>query len=253
MDTRIFLNALSATSLFCLTLHAQLAPDLIKSGDAFDQKFQATEALGFYLPAEKLDPLNADILLRIARQYRHLMTDAPAKEEKVRLGGLALGYSLRAASIAPNNSEAQLSVAITYGKMLAFQSSREKVAASPLIKTAADKALALDPLNDNAWHVLGRWHRNIASIGGVKRTFSSVLYGQLPTSTYEAAVTCFEHAIELNPHRVMHPIELGITYAHMGKNDDARRFIEKGLALPSVEKDDPEFKTRGREALTKLK
>jgi hypothetical protein len=38
----------------------------------------------------------------------------------------------------------------------------------------------------------------------------------------------------------------------MGRTDDARRFINKGLAMPNSEKDDPETKERGRETLAKL-
>ena len=50
----------------------------------------------------------------------------------------------------------------------------------------------------------------------------------------------------------MHYIELGQTYAQMGKTADARRLIAEGLAMPDVEKDDPEIKRRGRETLAKL-
>jgi hypothetical protein len=97
------------------------------------------------------------------------MTDASLKRDKLRLGSLALKYSERAAALGPNNAEAQLSVAITYGKMLPFLGSKEQVNASPKIKTAVDKALALDPRSDTAWHVLGRWNRVLAEIGTVKR------------------------------------------------------------------------------------
>jgi hypothetical protein len=51
----------------------------------------------------------------------------------------------------------------------------------------------------------------------------------------------------------MHHIELGRTYAAMGKKDEARRFIAKGLAMADVEKDDPETKRLGRESLAKLR
>jgi hypothetical protein len=50
----------------------------------------------------------------------------------------------------------------------------------------------------------------------------------------------------------MHYIELGRTYAHMGRSADAKRYIEKGLAMPNTEKDDQEIKDRGRETLAKL-
>ena len=35
----------------------------------------------------------------------------------------------------------------------------------------------------------------------------------------------------------------------MGRADDARRFIAKGLAMQNTEKDDPETKREGRELL----
>lgn len=232
---------------------SQSAHAFIEAGDAFDRKLEADEALECYLAAEKLDPANGALLARIARQYRHLMTDAPSRKEKLRLGGIALSYGQRAAALAPNDSEAQLSSAITYGKMLPFQGSKEQVNASPRIKKAADKALKLDPRNDLAWHVLGRWHQVLADVGGIKRAVGGRLYGKLPETTNEEAVKCFRRAIEINPQRLRHYIELGRTYAQMGQSADARRFLAQGLSMPDREKDDPEMKIRGRETLTKLR
>lgn len=234
------------------TFKAQTANDLMATGDVFDRSFQAEEALKCYLPAEKLEPKNVGIQVRIARQYRHLMTDADTNEMKLKLGHLSLVYALRGADLGPDDSEAQLSPAITYGKMLPFQGSKEQVAGTPLIKVAVDKALKLDPRNDVAWHVLGRWHQVLANIGTLKRTVGQLIYGKLPVSTNEEAVACFNKAIEINPHRLRHYVELGRTYAQMGKNTEARKFIEKGLSMSNAEHDDPEIKTRGREALAKL-
>ena len=51
----------------------------------------------------------------------------------------------------------------------------------------------------------------------------------------------------------MHYIELGRTYAEMGRDEDARKFIIKGLAMPETEKDDPQTKELGRQILKKLR
>jgi tetratricopeptide (TPR) repeat protein len=232
---------------------AETVDDLLRKGDAYDQKMQASEALKYYLPAEKADGDNARILTRIARQYRHLMADAKAKDEKLRLGKLSLIYGLRAAELAPNDCEAQLSPAISYGKMLPLLGSKEQVDASPKIKNSVDKALALDSRNDSAWHILGRWNRVLADIGPVKRTLAGALYGKLPAGSLPEAERCLKKAIAINPDRPMHHIELGRIYAQMGRKEDARRLINKGLAMPSVEKDDVETKALGREALEKLR
>ena len=183
MSLSFSIKAFSATIallLVCATIWAESADDLIKRGDDLDLKLKASEALDFYLAAEKLDPKNASLLVRIARQYRHLMVDATTREEKLRLGGIALDYAQRAATLAPNDSEAQLSPAISYGKLVPLQGIKEQTEAARHIKVAADKAIKLNPQNDLAWHVLGRWNKVLADVNGIKRAVGSLLYGELP-------------------------------------------------------------------------
>src|SRR5688572_6157386 len=239
-------------ALICGAARAETADALIAKGDAFDEQLQPSEALKFFLPAEKLEPNNAELLVRIARQYRHLMSDTSSKKEKLRLGYLSLGFAERAAKAAPKNSEAQLSPAISYGKMLPFLGNKEQVNASPKIKEAVDRALQLNPKNDTAWHILGRWHRVLAGMGPVKRMLAGAIYGSLPVTTNEAAEKCLLKAIAFNPNRVMHHIELGRIYAAMGRKEDAKKVLEKGLSMPSREKDDPEMKTIGQDLLKTL-
>jgi tetratricopeptide (TPR) repeat protein len=226
---------------------------LIQQGDPYDQKFQPKEALGFYLAAEKLDPKNVDLLLRIARQYRHLSADETKPSEKMRLAELGKGYAERAVALAPNDAEAHLSVAISDVKMLGLLGTKEKLEASRRVKSRVDKVLALDPAKDLAWYVLGCWHQRLADVGMVKRAMAKLAYGSVPTATNDDAVKCFKKAIDLNPDRLIHYVELGRTYAQMGKKPEARQYIEKGLAMPNVGKDDPDIKQSGRETLSKIK
>ena len=256
MRPTFLLTALSAAAALIFSntgFCADSAEELIRKGDGFSAKFQSAEALKYFLPAEKLDPKNARLLVRIAQQYRHLMSDATNRLEKVQLGTMAVVCALRAAAAAPDDPEAQLAVGISYGKLTPLVSSKDQFAYSPLIKAAADKSLALDPANDLAWQVLGRWYLAVADVGGFKRAMAKVAYGSLPTATYADAVRCFEKAILLKPDRLMHHIELGRTYKQMGRDADARQSIMKGLALPDTEKDDPETKASGRELLKKLR
>ena len=151
---------------------ADAADELIAKGDIFYDKLQAAEALRFYLPAEKLEPNNVRLLVRISREYRHLMSDATKRDEKLQLGGTALAFSRRAVALAPNDPEAQLALAISHGKLLPLQSSKEQYANSKVVKAAADRVIALDPANDLAWQILGRWYLNLADVGAVKRALA---------------------------------------------------------------------------------
>lgn len=231
---------------------AEDAAELIRKGDVHYHRLEAAEALKYYRPAEELDPKNADLLVKISRQYRHLMSDAPNKAEKLRLGGMALGYAERAAALEPEDADSQLAVAITYGKILPYQGNRERVENSRRIKIAAEKAIRLEPNNDLAWHILGRWHVVLADVGPVQRSLARLIYGKLPPASNEDGAKCFEKAMALNPDRLMHYIELGRTYAQMGRKEEAARYIKKGLKMANTEKDDPETKAKGREILAKL-
>jgi tetratricopeptide (TPR) repeat protein len=237
--------------LFCGTVFGEgstSADELIQKGDAFYAKLEAADALKFYLSAEKLEPNNVRLLVRISREYRHLMSDAAKPEEKLNLGGTALMYAKRAVSLAPNDPEAQLAVAISYGKLQPFESNREKLDAARIIKDAVDRVIKLDPRNDLGWHILGRWHMGFAEVSPAKRSLALLTYGKLPNSTYEDAAKCFEKAIEMNPNRLMHYIFLGRAYARMGRTNDARRLITQGLAMRETEKDDPETKIKGKQS-----
>ena len=255
MNTSRLVRAVSFAGgifLFAGVVRAESADALMAKGDVFDKQLKAAKALEDYLPAEKQEPKNAQLLMRIARQYRHLMSDTSDKDEKLRLGRLSLDYARRAAALAPNNSEAQLSPAISYGKMAPYLGNKEQADASGQIKQAVDRALELDPKNDTAWYILGRWRRVLAEMNSVKRLLANALYGKLPVTTNEEAEHAIKKAVSINPDRLIYYIELGRIYAAMGRKDDARKFILKGTSMPNREKDDPEIKEIGRELLKKL-
>lgn len=249
-------KALLTAAALCIasaSVLGQSPEELLQKADALDVKLEAKEALQIYLELEKLQPDNADVLVRIARQYRHLMADASSNEQKLKLGSTALQYGKRAAAMDPSNSDAQLSCAISYGKMVPFMSNKEQVACSKAIKAGAEKAVKLNSSNDLAWHILGRWHRNVANVGGVKKMLASMIYDKLPEASNDEAVNCLEKAVKLNPGRLMHYVELGRVYAQVGRTSEACKYLEKGLAMPSVEKDDPDAKAAAKELLSSLK
>lgn len=239
--------------LGCATSWSQSAGELIKKGDIFDARFEGGEALKSYLPAAKLEPNNVRLLTHISRAYRYLMSDTAKASEKLRFGALAVAYAERAAALGLNDSDAQLGVAISYGKLQPLVSSGEKVRTARIIKSQAEKAIRLDRGNDLAWHVLGRWNMGYAELTGLTRTLVELTYGTLPAPTYADAARCFEKAIALNPRRVVNYIELGQVYSEIGRTADARRVLSKGVGLKQTDKDDPEMKQRGREILAELR
>jgi tetratricopeptide (TPR) repeat protein len=228
------------------------AAALIKKGDAFDKQLKTKEALAVFLEADALQPNDAEILHRIAKQYGLSMDDVSSKAEKKAAGQKALEYSKLAVASDAKNAKAHLALAISYGRLAPFLESKTKMAYSKLVKEEADKALALDANDDLVYHVLGAWNYELANLNAMLRAVAQLIYGRLPPASNDEAVKNFQKAIALAPNKVANHIELGRTYAAMNQDDLAKAEIEKGLSLPSREKDDEQTKQRGRETLKKL-
>jgi tetratricopeptide (TPR) repeat protein len=244
----MLLGVLGAMASVC----AQSVGDLLVAGDALDAKNRNREALEFYLRADAIQPDNAEILRRIAKQYSQQVVSEARDPGNRELARKSLDYAQRAVKSDPNNANARLSLAICYGKAAFMESDRRRVEMSRLIRSEAEAALRLDPKSDYAWHVLGRWNYELANFNAVLRFLAETIYGKFPDASNERAAECFEKAVAINPDRVIHRIELGRAYAALGQKQKAAAEIRKGLALPSREKDDGESKERGRKALAAL-
>lgn len=225
---------------------------LIAKADALDDKNEPKAALAILQEADQQKPNNAEILRRIAMQEIQLFVDAKNEAEKKQLGATALDYALRAVKADPNNAKAHLSLSIIYGRIAFLEPNRRKVELSKLIESEAQTAARLDPKEEYAWHVLGRWNYELAGFNPVLKALAEFIYGKFPDCSYEKAAEYFKKAIALNSQAVIHHIELGRTYLAMGKKAEAKAELEKGLALPSTMKDDGETKQRGRLALKEL-
>jgi tetratricopeptide (TPR) repeat protein len=228
------------------------ADDLVKKGDRLDAQFKSAEAMAVFLEAEKLDPNNVEILCRLAKTHDESMVDTSSRAEQKRLAEAALEYAKRAAALNPKSAKAQLSMAITCGRLAPYLDNKAKIAHSKLVKEHAERALALEPTNSYAHHILGAWNYEMASLSPVLRTLAKLVYGSLPSASFEDAESFLQRAVALSPDKVSHRIELGRTYAALNKKELAREEISKGLSLPDREKDDPNTKLRGKAALAKL-
>lgn len=239
--------------LLVITLsQAETVETCIAKGDAADAKNKNHEALSLYLKADKLQPGNVGILWRMAKQYSELMEEAPSTTEKRQLGRKALDAALRAKEIDPQNASARLILAIVYGRIAMIESNRRKVELSRLIKEEAEASIRLDPRQDYAFHVLGRWNYEMASVNPVLKTMGQAIYGRFPDASNEKAAEYFQNAVAIAPQQVAHHVELGRTYVALGEKQKARAEFEAALALPSAAKDDETAKQRVRLALQRL-
>ena len=247
----------TTTILICLlalvvSSPAKDAPDWMKQGDELDAKQQTMEALAAYQEAEKLGAPNAALLHRMAKQFGLSMNDQPSEAGKKAAGEKALAYARRSVAADPKDADAHVALAICYGRLLRFQETKVQIAWSRLIRESAEQGLRLDPKHELGCYVLGSWHYGLAGLNPLKRALARVVYGAMPSASYAEAEAYFKRAIALNPARMASYVDLGMTYAELNNETAARQMLAKGLALPDRDRDDPQVRARGQQALAGL-
>jgi len=222
---------------------------LIQQGDLAEKQGKPRAALMSLRAAEAIEPQNVGVLLRISKQYADLIETTKPEENARRMADLALDYGNRALEADPKSAKAHLNLAVSYGHMTDFVGNKTKLEYSKVIHDETVKSIELDPTDDFAWHVLGRWEAGVANVSGVLKALASLVYGGMPKASNEEAVRCFKKALEIAPQRIMHHGELAHVYKQMGKNDLALQEWQNALGVRAQDSDDENYQKEARAAL----
>ena len=192
------------------------------------------------------DP-KADALARDARREADLCIAGKPDAEQHAKKSLELARAAIAADAA--SAQAHLSAAIAYGKLTDFVGMKTKFEYGKIVGEEARRATELDPKEDFAWHVLGRWHHGLSEVSGVERALCKVVFGGLPPASYDEAVACFRKAIAIAPKRIIHHAELARTLTAQKKTSLAAAEWQQVLALPALDDEDRAYQQLARAAL----
>jgi tetratricopeptide (TPR) repeat protein len=225
--------------------------ELIKQGDADDAHGDTRGAIALFEQADKLSPDNPAIIVRLSKQYSDLIAVTKPASEAAKVAQTSLDYARHAVELDPGSAKAHLELAVSYGRMTDFTDNKTKLLYSKYIKDEAEKSLAIDPTDDYAYHVLGRWNYSIASLNPVLKLMAKFIYGGLPDASMEDAAGYFKKAAEIAPQRIIHHLELARTYTALGKTDLADKEWETILTLHPANAEDEAAQKEAREILKK--
>ncbi|MBN2364729.1 MAG: tetratricopeptide repeat protein [Calditrichaeota bacterium] len=255
MNSKFFATAVSICCLLlALNLDAQETEMLIAKGDSAFKAFNNREALNYYSQVLKIDSSHYEAAWKISRAYVDVGETIDDDETRKEAYKRAQDYAQKAVNINPEGAKGYLYLSVAIGRVALDAGKKEQVQLSKDVKAAVDKALALDPTDDIAWHVLGRWHRKMATLNWIQKNFANMFLGGVPKeASVDSSAACFRRAIELNPGHINHHLELAFTYEELDRKDKAILEYEKVVELPKTDADDDEYKKQARERLKKLK
>ena len=154
-------------------------------------------------------------------------------------------YAQTALKVDPKNSEANCVMAIALGRSSMTKTGKEKILNAKEVKKHVDAAIANNPKNFKAWHVLGRWQYEISNLNAVERGLVKILYGGLPAASLKQSIYAFEKARALRPEFLLNYYEMAKAYKDNDNKAKAIAYLRLMISLPNQTEDDPDIKAKG--------
>ncbi|MGH7826850.1 MAG: tetratricopeptide repeat protein [Candidatus Binatia bacterium] len=235
------------------------AAQLLKSAARLHAEFKPKEAVNELQKVLQREPQNFQAMAMLSRAYIDIGDSIPEgspdwQARRMKEYKTAEAYARKAISIDPNSTWGHFYVAWSLGNVAMISPVEKQIDLAGEIRSAAEKAIALDPQNGFAYHAYGVWHRKMAEIGKMSRMVASVLYGRsIPSGSLEKSLEYLRKAVTLNPNVIVSRLELARTYVAMGDWAQARSFLKSLEALPVQFSDDRDHKQKAKQLLEEIK
>jgi tetratricopeptide (TPR) repeat protein len=224
----------------------------IERGDRSYARGQLREALAAYQAAAGEDAARFGALCGLARVESELGEGAPG-EERRRLVAAAVEHARAAVKVTPDHAQGHVWLAVALGQQSQMEGPKTRAGLWREIKSELDRAIGIDPGIARAYLERGRWNLRLSSRGLWERTVSKVLLAHVPHgASMDNAVRDLVKAVELAPEDVQTHMELARTYLKFDRFGDARRELERVVAMPAGRPRDPGLQSEAREQLQKL-
>jgi len=232
---------------------ARTAEEALADGDRAYAAAQLEDARRAYAEALQLSPGQVIALCRLSRVESELGETQKGDVQRHTWSD-AVSHARDAVRAAPESAEPHVALAVALGRQALREGPKTRLALSKEIKSEADLALQHDPNQGRAWHVLAMWNFKIAGLNGFEKMMANSVLGGVPKGASMAnADQAFQKAIALEPNYVNHHVEYGKFLKDQKRSADARRELEKALALPAVSSAlDARYQQEARELLEKL-
>ena len=230
-------------------------PDLYQKGLTLRTARHYKDALPIFEGLLKQDSVNENYLQNTAYLYAKVWHDeAPDADRATSYYNKALYLAKKAIKVDSNSAEAHYAYAFAVGVINENASHKQQIANAKLMKIEIDKCLKLSPHHAGAYHLLGRWYRRLAELGGIERFAMKTFYGSsLPEATNDDAVGAFQKAILYEPDYILHQYELAFTYHKMNKDADAKVWLYQAIKANYTGDDATDTKAKCQKLLNEIK
>jgi tetratricopeptide (TPR) repeat protein len=241
------LSALAAGPLL-----AQQVADHIDMGVAANEAHDPKTALQHFQAALQQDSSSYEANWRAALTLIDLgeQSDAAGKNrQRDSSYTQAERYANRAVAVDSAGADGHFALAAAVGLASLTMGQKARIRRAGVIRREALRTIELNPRHDGAYHILGRWNAEIMRLSGLSRFFAKNFLGGgiFGQASWSRAIANMEKAVELDPGRIYHHLELAQIYLDRKRKADAETQLEAVRTLPAREIMDSVYKRQGLE------
>ncbi len=230
-------------------LAAQSVADHVAMGAAAIEAHDLRTGLAHFETALAMDSTDYAANWRAAialLDQGELIPDSVKSSERDSLFARAEVLARRALAADSTRAEGHFAVAASVGLASLNMGKKERIRRAKIIRAEALRTIELDPEHDGAYHILGRWNAEIMRLSGLSRFFAKSFLGAgiFKQASWAEAIANLQKAVELDPARLYHRLELARIYADRKRYQEARDQLGRIGALPDRELLDPVYRER---------
>lgn len=236
------------------SVQAQTAAEHIAAGDRDYAALNSATALAQYEAALAIEPENYAALWKASRSIMDLATSEADKDKRMTMYKHAEQYARKAVAADSAQADAHFALARALGKTALAQSPRGRVRYGVEVRDQALACLRANQRHAGCLHVMGVWNAEVLRLNGFVRMVAKNLLGGkvFGRASWSEAIRYMQAAIEVEPSRIAHHLDLADIYRDIGDKEKARSEYETVLRLPVTDFNDPGYKASARAELQRL-
>jgi tetratricopeptide (TPR) repeat protein len=235
-------------------LPAQSVAAHVAAGDSAYAALRAPDALRHYLAALAADSSSGDALWRAARTESELAEYDSVPTDAARLREAAERHARAAVKKTPKNAQAHFALSVALGRVALTLPTVERLPYATEIHLEAGDCLTLDAKHAGCLHVLALWAAEYSRLGSFSREMANTMTGGtlFATATWEGAETNLRKAIELEPQRAIHHLDLARMFSEQGKKDSAQAEFRAAIDAPDRDYNDAHYRAEARAGMARM-
>ncbi|XP_004839365.2 regulator of microtubule dynamics protein 2 isoform X3 [Heterocephalus glaber] len=195
-----------------------------------------------------------EFVWRFARAYGDMFELSTNTWEKKHYANIGKTLGEKAITRAPLNGHCHMWYAVLCGCVSQFEGLQNKINYGHHFKEHLDIAIQLLPEEPFLYYLNGRYCYTVSKLSWIEKKMATTLFGKIPSSTVQEALRNFLKVEEIHPgYSLLNYMYLAKCYVDLEENQNAWKFCNLALSLPTVTKEDKEAQTEVKAIIKSLK